>query len=800
MSHKYSLDKLQLSPDELKDAIEYGYKIAKRIEAEWNKGYYQTRNSRFSLNRAFAAGRQPMAEYLSYLGIDGKESYVNLDMKPLAVAPKFMEVLIGGFMKRLEKPRAKAVDPVSTRKKKADRWEAKFTLDNRAELDAMEEASGVEMTPKNMPVFRGDDEIELFFGTEYKVPEEILFERGISTVLEQNDWDMLKRKVIQDITEVGMAVTKAYASTNGAIKIRRVIPENFIHSYTETDDGRDLGWCGEIIQMSVAQVRDRFRSLSDDDIQELVDKSKKLARNTKSGYGRNSSTRDHDEDFVTLIDFEFKTTKKQIYQSRTNKYGNKIVEKKTKVPERVGENKEIIQKDIYVIYHGVYALGMDKMLHWGEVKNMIKKDTPSEIADAHFNYSMVMPNNQNMENIAIPERMTTSIKAMTVAHLKMMQLMAKMRPSGISVDVDGLNELELGDGKVVSPLEVQAIYDQTGVIYYRGISEDGETRRGLPINELPNNGGVGQIQALTQIFNTYLERLRDEIGVNEYREGTSVNPKLGLGVMQNQMAASNNATDFIYDGYISLFNNTAKKVSIMLYDSVIYGGKAYSEYFAETDVKGRDFDIQIEMMPDDNRRQFLEGMIQTALSAQQIEFEDAFKIRNMDNVKMAEYYLAKAKRRKMEEDSAMAQRNSEMNGQIQQQSVQAKAQADAQLKQMEGQIKVGEITTEITLKKELSEQEFVQNLMMEAVKQGKELTGTAAQYVDNYFAKKQQEAEAQAQAEAQQQQEAQINQAVEEMRTQGMSDEEIHQVLQENGMIPSEEGQEEMPEEGSEEM
>lgn len=411
---------------------------------------------------------------------------------------------------------------------------------------------------------------------------------------------------------------------------------------------------------------------------------------------------------------------------------------------------------MFVIYKGVHVMNTDIMLEWGLAKNMIKPSVAKEVADVYFSYSLYMYENLDLLNMALPERMETSIRQMTLAHLKIQQLVAKLRPSGLIIDIDSLTDISIGQGKNISPLEIQRIYDQTGNIYYRRRTEDGDQINGVPISEAPNSSSIGQLQELITVYNHYLERLRDEIGVNEYREGATVNPKIGLGVQQAQIAASNNATDFIYSAYLSIYQQTCLKIALLLYDSVLYGGKQYEDYLSKEVVKDKAFDVKIEVMPDDRERQFVESMIQTALSAGIIEFEDAFRIRSIKNTKLAEMYLSKAKKKKQKEDLQKAQVNSQMNAQSQQQSIAAKAQADMQLEQMSGQSKLAVVTTEQKMKQDLSEQDFVQQILMKSFETGKELTPELQQIVSAYYQKKQaeeQQAAMQQMAQMQQQEE-----------------------------------------------
>lgn len=732
-----------------------GLKISKFLEKAFNSGYYTRRNKKFEKNRKFSRGKQPMSEFLDLLNVDGKEAFVNLDMKAPAIAPKFIQVMIGGFMKRDEKIKVSAVDPVSTDRKLYEREEAEFRMNFGDEIRGLEQEAGVKLIPDNAYTPEDYQELELFFGSEYQLPEEIMFEKGIFNILHNSGWDSLKRKLLEDIIETGVMCTKVSTNKVGKISIRRVIPENLIYSFSDYDDFRDVSFVGEVISLKISDIREMYPNMDEEKLYKLSQKSRNFTSSVKwEEKYRYNIDRPYDDYTVDVLDFEIKSVDSVIYQARTNKFGNLIVERRDKEPVKVGENKEIIKKNIHVIYRGVFVLHSDIMLEWGIAKNMIKPSSPAEISDVFFTYSVYMHENLDLENMAIPERMETSIRQMTLAHLKLQQLMAKLRPSGLIIDIDSLTDISLGQGKNVSPLEIQQIYDQTGNIYYRRRTEDGDNVNGVPISEAPNAGSIGQIQELITVYNHYLSRLRDEIGVNEYREGASVNPKLGLGVQQQQLAASNNATDFIYDGYLNVYRQTAYKIAILLYDSVLYGGKQYREYLTDKDVEDKDFDIMIEALPDDSERQYLNALIQTALSANAIEFEDAFRVKNIKNQKLAEMYLSKAKRKKVREDMEKAQQNSQMNAQSQQQSIAAKAQADAQLQQVEAQAKIAIADAESKYEKDSLTQKFVQDALMRSFELDRPLTEEMQSIVGQYFQeqqqKKMQEMQAMQQAQMQQ--------------------------------------------------
>jgi hypothetical protein len=747
-----------------------GLKISKYLERAFNSGYFSKRNKKFDKNRKFARGRQPMAEFLDLLNVDGKEAFVNLDMKAPAIAPKFIQVMIGGFMKREEKVRVSAIDPISTEKKKYEREEAEFRMNFGDEIKGIEEQAGLKLIPDNAYTPEDYEELDLFFGGQYQLPEEIMFEKGITAVLDTSGWDVIKRKLLEDMIEVGLACTKVTSYRDGKITVRRVIPENLIYSYSYYDDFRDMSFIGEVISMKIADLREMYPNIEEEKFFKISQKSKNYTSSVKwEEKFRYNIDRPYDDWTVDVLDFEIRTVDSMIYQARINKFGNLIVEKKDKEPQKVGDNKEIIRKTMKVNYRGVYVMNSDIMLEWGVAKNMIKPSIAKELSDVFFSYSLYMHENLDLENMAIPERMETSIRQMTLAHLKIQQLVAKLRPSGLIIDIDSLSDISLGQGKNVTPMEIQQIYDQTGNIYYRRKTEDGDNMNGVPISEAPNSGSIGQIQELITVYNHYLTRLRDEIGVNEYREGASVNPKLGLGVQRSQVEASNNATDFIYDGYLNLYKQTSFKSALLLYDSVLYGGRQYRDYISDKEVKDKQFDVIVEVMPDEAEKQFLNSMIQTAISANAIEFEDAFKVKNIKNYKLAEMYLSKAKKKKMKEDMQKAQQNSEMNAQSQQQSIMAKAQADAQTQQVEAQSKIAITDAESKMKSDLSRQEFIQLALMKSFELDRELPDEIQSIVDQYF----QEKEEQKQMAMQQQQEQMMQQMQQQEAQEGAEGQEM---------------------------
>jgi hypothetical protein len=751
------------SPDK-KKAKEFGLKIAKHIESHFTGQYYTDRNKRIEKNVKFAMGKQPMQEYLSQMNIDGKDVYINLDTTPPPIAPKFVEVIVGSLMKRVEKPRVSAVDPISVKQKFNAVADTKFKMENKEFISSLEEQLNLKLTDSSEYIPEDMDDLKLYFELEHRLPEEIFFEEGLQYIWDDNSASVIKRRLIFDLITAGFAGTKSIMDGNGKIKIKRCIPQNMVYSFSEYDDFRDSSFIGEVTPMKISEVRVMYPNV---DEQELYDISQKVKnRQTVSRWDekyRYSDTRPYDELTVDVLQFELKTIDTLLYQVKKTSNGSIVVDKKDRNPERLGDNKEMIDKNIFVIYEGAYVMQSGIMLEWKKQKNMIKPSMPEKMAEAYFSYSIFMPDNYELNNLPMIQRMETSIRQMTLTHMKIQQIVAKMRPAGLMIDIDGLQNISIGGGKSISPLEIQKIYDQTGNLYYRSSTEEGQ-RQTPPVQEIANAGSVQQLQELINIFNYYLNRLREETGINELRDGAAINPRLGNKQLQAGIAASNNATDYIYDSYVSIIENTMMKCGILLSDAVSFRVKEYASV-VKSDINNRYFDIKVEMIPDDEYKQFLEAMVQTALSGGQIDFETAFNIRNIKNVKLGELYLARATKKKQKELQKQAQQNSEMNAQAQQQSLQLKAQADMQLEQMQGEYKVNTVRTEQSMRSEADMQMFVMDILKKSYELDKPLTPELQTIVNNYFQAQQVKAQmAQQQAMAAQQEQQLAEQEEEQVQ------------------------------------
>lgn len=684
--------------------LDYGRKVAQNIYGTiyGNQSYFWIRNNRFRKNRQIANGKIDMSVFLDRLEMNGKNNYVNINWKSIVIGNTIVSRLVGSWMNRREKINVTAVDPTSAKIKKEVADEAEFVYQNKEILAQLQQESGIPVIPQDQFIAEDKEDLDLWVTEFNRLPEEIKYSLGINNVFDANGWNaVLKHRILHDSAEVGLVCTYTWMDDEGEIHVDWIRPENAIYSYSDFADFRDTTYRGHISSMKISELRARYGkagngNLSEEEIFKIAEFSKEYQLTDKIKWMQDWNVaylRPYDEWNIDLMNFEIRTLDSDGYTvTKTKKNGSTIIRKGK--PEKLDENQEYVEEKKWNIYKGVYCPNTKTMLEWGIKKNMIRPQDPKEMGNAEFSYSFYMYDLYDMRNVAVPEKIEEPIEQMILARLKIQQMVAKMVPAGASIDVDALQELDLGLGDSVKPLDVQKIWEQTGKLYYRGRDAEGN-RIPVPINELANTGFAPQLQALIQLYQFHYQVLKDELGEDPNLMNQAAQPRVAASNIEASRQLANNATDYMYDAYLYVMEETGKKVACLLNRSVTHGSKKYREILREEEVKDRNFLAKVQMLPTDLEIVKLEAMMNNSITAnpQLVLYLDPFKIMRVakENVELAELYFRQAQKKYIKTEQEKAQTNSEQNAQIQQASMQAKAQADAALQAAQTQSKQKEI-------------------------------------------------------------------------------------------------------------
>lgn len=669
----FQLDKLSIDK---KSDYSWGIQLAQYIESLVNGGsssYFWVRNQRWKTNRNYANGRINMQRFQDLLEFNGKINYVNINWQCIHIVNRIVSGLVGRWMERSEKIYVKATDSLSTKQKQDEYDEIEFIIRNKAQLQKLQDETGVQMIPqKDLP--EDEEELKLWQSQFQRLPEEILYEMGINDVLASNGFfDVLKEKMLHDSAETGFVGTYTWMDEEGVVHVEWLKPENCFYSYSNYPDFRDTAWRGVMRTIKISELRRRYGKEFHPDNPHALDEETlfKMAQKAKEYQLYDNITwitewnvtflRPYDEWNVDVMEFELKTVDSEPYTVVTTKKNKSTLVKKGK-PNKLGDNEKIIEDTKVNIYRGVYARSTQTMLEWGLKKNMIRPQDPKEIGNAEFSYSFYMVQNYDMTCLGIPEKIQEAADQMIIARLKIQQLVAKSRPPGTAVNWRAVQNIDYGLGDANKGIDFKKMFDQTGDFYFMDKDAEGNPI-GVPFTEIPNSGFLPQLQALIQLYQFHYSVMKDELGEDPNLISQALQPRVTAGNVEVSQQTAANATDYYYSAYVNCMADTAKKVSCLLKDSVVYGADVYRSVFGESEIGNRIFNTRIQLLPDAFDLQRFDMMMQNALNntPELSLFVDPFQMMRIakEDVKLAESLFRRSQKKMIQWKNQVAQQNQE---------------------------------------------------------------------------------------------------------------------------------------------
>jgi len=726
----------QVVPDVEKASYDYGLRVGRAIESEWfrnDNGWqdrFNTNYNNFHKLRLYARGEQSIQKYKDELSINGDLSYLNLDWKPVPVIPKFVDIVVNGMSQRSYDIKAYAQDPESIMKRTAYAEALQRDMMQKDLINQIQQMTGLDVSKsqgKGLEM-ESEEDLQLHMQMDYKESIEVAEEEVINNVLAKNKYDLTRRRLNQDLTILGIAVTKTSFNRSEGVTVDYVDPSNLIYSYTEDPNFEDIYYAGEVKSISLAELKKQFPNLTTIELEEI----QKYPGN--QNYTRNWSGR-QDDNTVQVLYFEYKTYTNQVFKIKQTASGlEKALEKQDSfldAPE--GDNFKKAFRSIEVLYSGAKILGHEKMLEWKMAENMTRPF--ADTVKVNMNYNIVAPRLYKGRIESIVSRITGFADMIQLTHLKLQQVMSRIVPDGVYMDIDGLAEVDLGNGTNYNPAEALNMYFQTGSLVGRSMTQDGGMNPGkVPIQELSSSNGMGKIQSLIQTYEYYLKMIRDVTGLNEARDGTLPDKQSLVGLQKLAAANSNVATRHVLQASLYLTLRTCENISLRVADALAFPMtkqslmSSISRYNVGTleelsTLNMHDFGIFLELEPDEEQKQILEQNIQIALQAGQIDLEDAIDIREVANLKLANQMLKKRRKDKAARDQQAQQANmqaqAQSNAQLAEQTAMAEAQKQQilteqkmQLEKAKSDFEVQKMEREAQIKQQLMELEFNYNMQL----------------------------------------------------------------------------------------
>ena len=682
-------------PTKLKNTRDWGMRVANAVEGQWfaresNSSKFYINRNRFHTLRLYAKGDQDIRRYKDEFSVNGDLSYLNLDWTPVPIVPKFIDIVVNGMQDRAFEVQAQAVDPVASANRKDYQDTLIAEMENKDALVALQGATGVnvfENDPASLP--QSSEELEIHMELDYKQGVETAMESAINYELDLNEYENIKYRMDYDLATVGLGAVKHQFIPGEGIKIDYVDPANLVYSETESRFYDDCYYFGEIRRIHVTELQVQFPWMNAEEVRML----EKMGDDTADNYNGTTYNQERQErGFVDVIFGCYKTVHNETYKIKDSSMGTpKAIEKDSSFnpPKDKRAGFERTHRSNEVIYEFVKVVGHDILLKWELQKNMIRPSLQSPKVIMPF--IVASPKQYKGKIYSLVRRMEKYADAIQLINLKIQQVIQKMTPSGIFLDVDGLAEIDLGNGTSYNAQTALDMYFQTGSVIGRSLTDDGEFNHGkVPVQELPGSGGQ-QIGVLLQAYEYNLQQIRNVTGLNEARDGSTPDPKALVGVQKLAALNSNTATRHILESSEYLKRRLAEGLCLRINDVLEYSPtkKDYLSAIGKYNVNiledlgkihHHEYGIFIHLGPDEEEMAKLDAAIQASIARGELKIEDQVDIMAIPSIRLASQVLRLRRKERVETEQRLQQENIDRQNQgliqVAQQTEQAKAQSE----------------------------------------------------------------------------------------------------------------------------
>jgi hypothetical protein len=534
-----------------------------------------------------------------------RKGYMNIDWDILAIAPNFKSVVLGTFEEVEHDVKADGIDEMSSQIRENAKWNLWF---EREFADLVQEFRGMVGPTGEPPSYipKTIEELNMFSEMGgFRLKSEVSIEEGIKYTLSLSEWKEIKRKLFEDLFDLGVAGIRDYVDPQTQkVQARYCDVPRCVIPYSRATDYKNMPFAGEFVDYTISEIR----ALNQFDEAELLAIANawqgKIGnpRELPENWRYNDDGRWYYDDWkVLVLDCEYKSSDNKYTTKRINKRGQELAydSKYGKVYDR--EDRKTIVTATEMVYKCKWVVGTNCCWDYGHQFD-IPRPVPSK-ANLSFHFYKVQGRSKT-------DMMRPVLDQMQLNWLKIQNALAKAPPKGLAIEYSTLNNISLG-GNTLKPLEVLQIRQQTGDLLYsatthRGYSPSAASYK--PIQEM--EGGLGnQLNEFIVLFDKNLETLRGITGINRIADASSPKGEDGLGVSQIAQAATVTALKPLYSAYTTIkercCQNIALRIQLLVKFNKTYElgyyqvfGKAMTQALKiGSEVNNAMFGIRIEVRP-----------------------------------------------------------------------------------------------------------------------------------------------------------------------------------------------------------
>lgn len=684
------------------------------------ESFYAGRNRYAAITR-YMIGRQDPLPSIKNLGdksANPDKSPLKIPKKVLSIASKYARMMISTLSKAEWSVDIQAIDPTSIEET------TQYYADTKARLILKKEFAAMGLDPKEFfedtdKNFQNEEDLDLYMEYSYKHRMAIEAEQAIRIVLNNCEFDAIRSQIIKQLVYFGFAGYKDYFDQNGDVKVRFVDVNNFIVSRCMYPDFRDAQYMGEILDLSIADVKemDIYKEIREDQWQVLA--KRQGAKVSNYGSQDHVNPIDYEMYRVKVLDVEFHSVNEIIIEKGKNKIGNFALSTKSEIKTKSKDN-EYESKEYKVVYEGKWILGTD--IYFGCRLQTNMKRPSKNISDVKMSYHASCPMLDNMETKGIGEDMIPIQDMIQLLWTKYQEAIIGARKKGIAIEIGALENIPLGSGgETLTAPQMLKFFNDTGNLVYRRIDEEGKQGSYKPIDELENGIGDEAMRWFREI-QSQISLLQQITGYNDLTDGSTPEARTLNGVAKQAAESTNNSIDFMKQGERRIYEALLFSLLIRIQDAAKQGklegyinalGKSSIEFFKlSPEVSARELGLTVKDAPNVYQKEALQEKINLAIQSGQINIADSFIIENIPNVKHAEALLAIRIQKNREEEQKINLQNIEANAKQQQDSLMMASQVKQGEIQMETQAKISLLEAEKQKELELLDRKYSYELQL----------------------------------------------------------------------------------------
>lgn len=698
--------------DPSKKDAKWCMEYARAAWADWcysyPKGVFSNNAGDYEKFKMYALAKQPNTQYKKWMGVDAQtdNTWMSNDWSIRSIVSLCRDKSISRLMEQELGIVATPIDMLA--KSELDQYysEIKAKLAVRQMLQQVN--SDIAQHPiitlqPGEPLDIEELEMRVENGEQFNRSKDA--ELAIELGFYENDYTAFRRKIYEDLFDLGVAGYREWLGDDNKPKFRAVNPDNVVINYCRNATFSELVHAGELIDVSLidlATVTDENGNLmfTEDELQEFASSvAGKWGNPLTIGHG-SGWIKPYDKFKCKVLDIEFYTYNTYTYRNVKDKNGNKIFYQEQDNSRGNGSDKEKYMKKRYqFVYKCKWIVGTDKCYDYGMAYDQKRSNNPQDKSKTKLGFRFISYNFYEMRAQGMMERLIPHIDDYQLTIMRIQNWKNRAVPSGWWVNLDMLENVALNKGgKNMEPKELLQMFFDTGILVGRSMDAAGNPMPGNIQPVIPiSNSIASELATFYQDLVSTVDTMQRIVGYNEITMGEA-NPKTLTPGYEMSNMSTNHAlyplrfaerwlTERLAEDVLCRMQQGVKKSGISGYARALNTNTLRFIQISPS-IALRDYGIMTQEKTTDEQKLWILQQLNTDIAAGYLDTSDAILIINTHNAKQAmsilSYKVKKAKQAMNQQKMSEIQ----MQNQGAMQAAQIAQQSALQQKQMEIQAEI----------------------------------------------------------------------------------------------------------------